>query len=110
MAAMVDPLAAVVPVPKPFKRTTDGMKMVIEETDIDVCKFDLYPVGYGKDEGLGYEVVRFMWNRPHVGWTELVMRQANLAQGSRDFSTTIADQGILLFNKSQTENLMDVLE
>lgn len=109
VAAMVDPLAAVVPVPKPFKRTTDGMKMVIDETDIDVCKFDLYPVGYGKDEGLGYEVVRFMWNRPHVGWTELVMRQANLAQGSRDFSTTIADQGILLFNKSQTENFQMLL-
>jgi len=110
MAAMVDPIAAVVPVPKPFKRTTDGMKMVIEETDIDVCKFDLYPVGYGKDEGLGYEVVRFMWNRPHVGWTELVMRQANLAHGSRDFSTTIADQGILLFNKSQTENFQMLLQ
>lgn len=109
MAALVDPIAAVVPVPKPFKRTTDGMKMVIDETDIDVCKFDLYPVGYGKDEGLGYEVVRFMWNRPHVGWTELVMRQANLAQGSRDFSTTIADQGILLFNKSQTENFQMLL-
>ena len=109
MAAMVDPIAAVVPVPKPFKRTTDGMKMVIDETDIDVCKFDLYPVGYGKDEGLGYEVVRFMWNRPHVGWTELAMRQANLAQGSRDFSTTIADQGILLFNKSQTENFQMLL-
>jgi len=109
MAALVDPLAAVVPVPKPFKRTTDGMKMVIDETDIDICKFDLYPVGYGKDEGLGYEVVRFMWNRPHVGWTELVMRQANLAQGSRDFSTTIADQGILLFNKSQTENFQMLL-
>jgi hypothetical protein len=109
MAALVDPIASVVPVPKPFKRTTDGMKMVIDETDIDVCKFDLYPVGYGKDEGLGYEVVRFMWNRPHVGWTELVMRQANLAQGSRDFSTTIADQGILLFNKSQTENFQMLL-
>jgi hypothetical protein len=109
VAALVDPLATVIPVPKPFKRTTDGMKMVIDETDIDVCKFDLYPVGYGKDEGLGYEVVRFMWNRPHVGWTELVMRQANLAQGSRDFSTTIADQGILLFNKSQTENFQMLL-
>ena len=109
MAALVDPIASIVPVPKPFKRTTDGMKMVIDETDIDVCKFDLYPVGYGKDEGLGYEVVRFMWNRPHVGWTELVMRQANLAQGSRDFSTTIADQGILLFNKSQTENFQMLL-
>ena len=109
MAALVDPIAAVVPVPKPFKRTTDGMKMVVEETDIDVCKFDLYPVGYGRDEGLGYEVVRFMWNRPHVGWTELALRQANLAQGSRDFSTAIADQGILLYNKSQTENFQMLL-
>lgn len=101
-AADIDPLAANIPVPKPFKRTTDGMKVVIDETDIDVCKFDIYPIGYGKDEGLGYEVVRFMWNRPHVGWTELVLRQAFLAEGSRDFSTAIADQGIVLFNKNQT--------
>jgi hypothetical protein len=103
MAALVDPIAAVVPVPKPFKRTTDGMKMVIDETDIDICKFDIYPVGYGKDEGLGYEVVRFMWNRPHVGWTELVLRQAHLTDGSREFPNTIADQGIVLFNANQTK-------
>ncbi|WP_445772152.1 DUF927 domain-containing protein, partial [Rheinheimera sp.] len=32
-----------------------------------------------------------------------------MAQGSRDFSTTIADQGILLFNKSQTENFQMLL-
>ena len=103
MAALVDPIAADVPVPKPFKRTTDGMKMVIDETDIDICKFDIYPVGYGKDEGLGYEVVRFMWNRPHVGWTELVLRQAHLTDGSREFPNTIADQGIVLFNANQTK-------
>ena len=108
-AVTIDPIAANVPVPKPFKRTTDGMKMVIDETDVDVCKFDLYPVGYGRDEGLGYEVVRFMWNRPHVGWVELVMRQAHLAQGSREFPTVIADQGILLYNKSQTDNFQMLL-
>ena len=102
MAALVDPLAAEIPVPKPFKRTTDGMKLVIDDTDVDVCKFDIYPVGYGRDEGLGYEVVRFMWNRPHVGWTELALRQAHLADGSRDFPNAIADQGIVLFNKNQT--------
>lgn len=102
MAALVDPLAAEIPVPKPFKRTTDGMKLVIDDTDVDVCKFDIYPIGYGRDEGLGYEVVRFMWNRPHVGWTELALRQAHLADGSRDFPNAIADQGIVLFNKNQT--------
>jgi hypothetical protein len=91
-----------IPLPKPFKRTVDGIKITIDETDIDVCKFDIYPVSYGKDEGLGYETVRFYWNRPHVGWQELVMRQAVLTEGHRDFPTVIADQGILLSNRSQT--------
>jgi hypothetical protein len=91
-----------IPLPKPFKRTTDGIKITIDETDIDVCKFDIYPVSYGKDESLGYETVRFCWNRPHVGWQELVMRQATLAEGNRDFPIVIADQGILLSNRTQT--------
>ena len=91
-----------IPVPRPFKRTTDGMKMTIDETDIDVCKFDIYPVAYGKDESLGYETVRFHWNRPHVGWQELTMRQALLTEGHRDFATVMADQGIVLQNRNQT--------
>ena len=91
-----------IPVPRPFKRTTDGMKMTIDETDIDVCKFDIYPVAYGKDESLGYETVRFHWNRPHVGWQELTMRQALLTEGHRDFATVVADQGIVLQNRNQT--------
>ena len=89
--------------PKPFKRTKVGIKITIEDTDLDVCPFDIYPVGYGRDESLGYETVRFSWNRPHVGWTELVIRQAYLAEGSREFATAIADQGIVLYNKKQTE-------
>jgi hypothetical protein len=95
-------VAVDIPMPRPFKRTTDGIKMTIDETDIDVCKFDIYPVAYGRDEGLGYETVRFCWNRPHVGWQELVMRQALLTEGHRDFSTVIADQGIVLNNRNQT--------
>lgn len=95
-------VVADIPLPRPFKRTTDGIKMTIDETDIDVCKFDIYPVAYGRDEGLGYETVRFCWNRPHAGWQELVMRQALLTEGHRDFSTVIADQGIVLHNRNQT--------
>jgi len=91
-----------IPLPKPFKRTSDGIKITIDETDLDVCKFDIYPVSYGKDESLGYEIVRFCWNRPHVGWQELVLRQALLAEGHRDFATAIADQGIVLSNRVQT--------
>ncbi len=91
-----------VPVPRPFKRTADGMKLTIDETDIDVCKFDIYPVSYVKDESLGYETVRFHWNRPHVGWQELTMRQALLTEGHRDFPTAMADQGIVLHNRNQT--------
>ena len=98
-----DKVANSVPMPKPFKRTKQGIKMTIDDTDIDVCKFDIYPVGYGRDDHLGYEVVRYHWKRPHIGWTELILRQAFLTDGSREFPTAIADQGIVLFNKRQTE-------
>ena len=63
----LDTVANSIPMPKPFKRTADGIKVTIDDTDIDVCKFDIYPVGYGYDESLGYETVRFHWNRPHMG-------------------------------------------
>ena len=99
----LDKVANSIPMPKPFKRTADGIKVTIDDTDIDVCKFDIYPVGYGYDESLGYETVRFHWNRPHMGWQEITLRQAYLAEGSREFATAIADQGIVLYNKRQTE-------
>lgn len=98
-----DEIAQTIQIPKPFKRTADGIKLTIDETDIDICPFDIYPVGYGKDFSLGYETVRFHWKRPHVGWKELIFRQAYLADGSREFPTAIADQGIVLNNKKQTE-------
>ena len=99
----LDKVANSIPMPKTFKRTADGIKVTIDDTDIDVCKFDIYPVGYGYDESLGYETVRFHWNRPHMGWQEITLRQAYLAEGSREFATAIADQGIVLYNKRQTE-------
>lgn len=98
-----DPIAMAVPVPKPFKRTASGMKLTIDETDIDICPFDIYPVSYGRDDSLSYEVVRFQWNRAHVGWQPLVLRHAYLADGHREFASAIADQGIVLANKKQTE-------
>jgi len=88
--------------PRPFKRTADGIKMVVDDTDIDICKFDIYPVSYGKDETLGYETVRYKWNRPHYGWTDLTLRQAYLTEGHREFATALADQGIVLYNRNQT--------
>jgi hypothetical protein len=104
-----DQLAFQIPIPKPYKRTADGIKQVTDGTDIDVCKFDIYPVGYGYDETLGYEVVRYHWNRPHVGWKELRFRQAYLAQDNREFPTAIADQGIVLASKLQTASFQNML-
>ena len=97
-----DKAANEVDIPAPFKRTVDGIKMTIDESDIDICKFDIYPVSYGKDETLGYETVRYHWKRPHVGWQELVLRQAYLAEGSREFPGALGDQGIVLNSKTQT--------
>lgn len=93
----------IAPIPKPYKRTAKGVAVSVDGVDIIVCPFDIYPMSYGRDEVLGYEVVRFRWNRLHVGWQELVLRQALLNDESREFSTAIADQGILLNSKAQVE-------
>lgn len=98
-----DKAEEIIAIPRPFKRTAEGIKITVEDADVDVCPFDIYPIGYGRDESLGYEVVRYMWNRPHVGWVELKFRQAYLTDGHRDFPTVIADQGIVLSSKKQTE-------
>jgi hypothetical protein len=91
-------------IPKPFKRAQSGIKITLDDTDIDVCDFDIYPVSYGRDESLGYEVCRFKWNRPHVGWQDLILRQAYLADGTYQyFVSIVADQGIVLITKKQTE-------
>jgi hypothetical protein len=93
-----------IPMPKPFKRTADGIKLTVDDTDVDVCRFDVFPVSYGRDEGLGYETVRYMWNRPHAGWKELSLRQAYLTTSRlKEFTTEIADQGIVLPGVKPTE-------
>lgn len=102
-ATAPDPVDKILPVPRPFKRTSSGIKLTLEDTDVDVCPFDIYPVSYGRDETLGYETVRFHWDRPHEGWSLLTFRQALLVEGNRDFSTVLADQGIVLNNKKQTD-------
>lgn len=104
-----DPVAQAVELPKPYKRTASGIKYTVDDTDVDVCPFDIYPVGYGKDEALGYETVRYHWNRPHVGWTPLSFRQALLTDGHKDFATVMADNGIVLKNQKQTEDFRHLM-
>ena len=99
-----DEVVTEVAIPKPFKRTDKGIMATIDDTEIEVAPFDIYPLSYGYDEHLGYEVAQFMWERPHVGWKVLTMRQAYLADGTyREFVANIADQGIVLQTKRQTE-------
>lgn len=98
-----------IPVPFPFKLTQQGIVLKTEEEELPVCDFEIIPRSYGRDESLGYEVTRFEWNRPHVGWTELLLRQALLTDQHRDFATTIADQGIVLPNRDQTWRFQTML-
>lgn len=105
-----DEVANEVTLPKGFKRTkAGGIAQTIDDTDIEVAPFDLYPISYGRDEALGYEVVRYHWKRPHKGWQELKFRQAYLADGNREFPTAIADQGIVLPHKNATERFQFML-
>ena len=99
-----DKIGAAVPLPRSYKRTSSGIKQTVDGTDIDICPFDIYPVGYGRDEALGYETVRYHWNRKHVGWQELTLRQAYLTDTRmKEFVTAVADQGIVLKTARQTE-------
>ena len=106
-----DTTAKTVPVPKQFKRTERGF-VIIEENKLEflVCDFDIYPVSYGYDELLKYEVCRFRWKRPHVGWQDITLRLALLApsQSHKDLSTALADKGIVL-NSSKQMGLFQVL-
>lgn len=104
-----DPISHDVELPRPYKRTASGIKYTLDDTDIDVCPFDIYPIGYGRDEALGYETVRYHWNRPHSGWTLLSFRQALLTDGHRDFATVMADNGIVLRSQKQTEDFRMML-
>lgn len=106
---VADPTAQM-PLPKPFKRTIGGMVITIDDTDIEICPFDIYPVSYGYDENLGYEIARFKWDRQHVGWKDLVFRQSMLVDGAyKEFSGAIADQGIVLYNRKRTETFQLML-
>ena len=99
-------IKATVEIPKPFKHIKDGSGMAIhiDDTDTKICDFNIYPLSYGYDEALGYEVAQFMWDRPHVGWRVLTIRQAYLTDvAAREFTGAIADQGIVLETRKQTE-------
>lgn len=98
-----DAIVREVNLPDKYKRANGGIKYNVDGTDVDICPFDIYPIGYGRDESLGYETVRYRWNRQHVGWQPLSFRQAYLAEGSREFPSAIADQGIVLLNKAVTD-------
>lgn len=108
-AVGIDPTVADIPLPEHYQRTAFGIKVLVDGAPLPVCPFDIYPVGYGRDESLGYEVVRYMWDRPHVGWTEISLRQAHLVDGSKDFATALADQGIVLSNKFETGSFQMLL-
>lgn len=99
-----DRASAETPLPRGYKRTASGIKQSVDGTDLDICGFDIYPVAYGRDDSLGYETVRYHWNRKHAGWQELTLRQAYLTDSRvREFTTAIADQGIVLKTMRQTE-------
>tara|TARA_R110002012_G_scaffold168265_1_gene331699 strand:- start:2866 stop:5562 length:2697 start_codon:yes stop_codon:yes gene_type:complete len=90
----------VVELPLRYKRTSGGIKIISNEIEHTVCPFDIYPVSYGLDEHAGWEVYRFHWNRPHVGWRELKLRAALMNTVKlTDFTTEISDQGIILETK-----------
>lgn len=103
--------AAALPLPKGFKRTTAGIAKTVDGVDTLITHFDVVALSYGKDEGLGYETVKFMWDRPNVGWQPLNIRLSllNLGNKNADFGKTIGDQGVLLSGPHQVEDFQVLL-
>lgn len=105
-----DSVAREIKMPKGFKDAGGAIVQTIDGTDLEVCPFNIYPLSYGLDQSLGYEVVKYRWNRKHAGWQELTLRQALITDGNPMFSTALADQGIVLRNgKKQTERFQFML-
>jgi hypothetical protein len=98
-------LQGTVPIPKPFKHIKGGgVAISIDDADTRLTDFDIHPLSYGYDEALGYEVVQYLWNRPHVGWKVLTFRQGYLTDSAlKEFTGAVADQGIVLETRKQTE-------
>lgn len=105
-AASTINFAAALPLPKGFKRTTGGIAKTVDGVDTLITHFDVVAISYGKDEGLGYEMVKFMWDRPNVGWQPLNVRLSllNLGNKNTDFGKAVGDQGVLLSGPYQVED------
>lgn len=105
-AASAINFAAALPLPKGFKRTTGGIAKTVDGVDTLITHFDVVAISYGKDEGLGYEMVKFMWDRPNVGWQPLNVRLSllNLGNKNTDFGKAVGDQGVLLSGPYQVED------
>jgi len=95
--------------PKPYKRTADGIFRNVDGVDLMVCPFDIMPVTFGMSEAHGYEIAHFKWDRPHVGWQDLQLRHSALAEGDQSFTTSIGDQGIMLSGRKQTGEFQNML-
>ncbi|MEM0462032.1 MAG: DUF927 domain-containing protein [Candidatus Caldarchaeum sp.] len=99
-----------VQVPKPFKRTDFGIAVTIDGHDIKVCDFDIYPVSYGYDEAARIETVRFMWDKKHVGWSDLCVENHLLNDlHLKDFVSAIGKRGIPVTTKRNSELLQMLL-
>ena len=98
--------ATTLPLPRGFKRTTGGIAKTVDGVDTLITHFDVVAISYGKDEGLGYETVKFMWDRPNVGWQPLNVRLSilNLGNKNTDFGKAVGDQGVLLSGPHQVED------
>ena len=104
------------PLPYPYERSKsdDGEVIIIDKTaesnNMLICDFDLCAVRHGKDEGEGYETVTYEWERPHEGWVSFSIRQAYLVSGMyKEFSTALADIGIIFMSKAQTTRFQTML-
>jgi hypothetical protein len=98
-----DDIIQSIPLPSYHKWNKDGgIDVIINDTEVPLCPWPIYPVSYGYDEVFGYEVCRFKWDRPGAGWKELTLRNALLVEGNKEFNTAIADQGIIFHNSKLT--------
>lgn len=97
----VNDTAPVVEAPEPFRRTAQGVQVEIAGSWQIICAYDLFPVQIVRDPMVGHDMVEWVWNKPHVGYTRMRIRMAFIFNDSSivELNNTLADNGFLVPTK-----------
>lgn len=101
----IDPLvtAPLIEPPAPFRRTAAGIQVEVNGIWVHICAYDLFPSHVVRDPQMGYDMVEWVWNKPHVGYTRMRVRASFIFNDSSiiDLNSAMADNGFFVETKTK---------